>query len=318
MSLPTLVMMIGLPGSGKSHLAKSYKAMGYNVHSSDEIREELSGDVNRQDINTDVFNLLHKRIKEDLSNGISCVYDATNMSYKRRMGFLDQIKGIRCWKKAMFVATPYEVCLERNDDRERKVPEFVIERMYRKFDPPYYYEGWNEIEVYYGDTAFKSAYKTPGTFIEHTMDYDQQNKYHSETLGAHCLQCMEYVVDHYDEDYVSQSFLTTLYSAACLHDCGKPFCQTFKDAKGKDCDSAHYYDHEHIGGYNIFFYDMPMVDKLYASVLVRWHMQMHFIDKQPHTQEKYKNLFGYALWRDLTYLHKGDLKAHSSTMQYEC
>ena len=62
--MPKLFYIVGLPASGKStkaeELSKKYNA---NIHSSDVIREELSGDINNQNINTLVFEILHKRIK---------------------------------------------------------------------------------------------------------------------------------------------------------------------------------------------------------------------------------------------------------------
>lgn len=310
MSIPIFVMLIGLPGSGKSRLAEDYRALGYSVHSSDDIREELSGDVNNQKINTLVFDTLHSRIKEDLKNQKNCVYDATNISYKRRKAFLNEIKKYFCYKRAVLVATPYEVCLEQNELRERKVPEEVIERMYKNFDPPHYYEGWNEILIHYNYPEYRTLYKTPAQFIFDTIDYNQDNRYHTETLGEHCRLTTSYVIEHCPED--SRTSPICLAEAASLHDNGKPFCKTFKDARGKPCDSAHYYSHEHVGAYNAFFYDVSATDRLYISVLIRWHMQMHFIDKQPHTQEKYKQLLGNTLWNDLSLLHKGDLEAHNN------
>lgn len=312
MNHPTLVMLIGLPGSGKSTFAEQYRALDYHIHSSDAIREELSGDVNNQKINELVFTTLHKRIKEDLSQGISCVYDATNLSYKRRMGFLNDLGNLRfkCWKRAVFIATPYEVCLEQNEGRDRTVPEHVLERMYRNFDPPYYYEGWNEVLIHYNKPEYRELYKTPEQFIYDTCDFDQQNKYHSETLGDHCMLAGTYVAEKYPVDKSLDR--TTLIQAAQLHDNGKPFCKVFVDAKGKPSEGAHYYDHEHVGAYNSFFYDTPLADKAYLAVLIRWHMQMHFIDKQPHTMPKYEQLFGKKMWRDMSYLHKADKEAHSS------
>ena len=38
-----LVMLVGIPGSGKSTVAKKYITQGYQIHSSDEIRQELYG-----------------------------------------------------------------------------------------------------------------------------------------------------------------------------------------------------------------------------------------------------------------------------------
>ena len=84
------IMLVGLPASGKSAYAKGLKK-GYHIHSSDEIRKELTGDEKTQVVNEKVFQVLHKRIKSDLEQGISCIYDATNMSMKRRISFLKEI-----------------------------------------------------------------------------------------------------------------------------------------------------------------------------------------------------------------------------------
>ena len=92
---PEFLMLVGLPGSGKSTYIKKYFNQNLRVHSSDAIRAELSGDENNQNINAKVFEVLHNRVKEDLRNGISCVYDATNISYKRRKAFLDELKSRR-------------------------------------------------------------------------------------------------------------------------------------------------------------------------------------------------------------------------------
>lgn len=64
---PYFVMMVGLPGSGKSTYAKELAdEMRAVICSSDAIREELRGDENSQDKNEEVFKILHSRIKECL------------------------------------------------------------------------------------------------------------------------------------------------------------------------------------------------------------------------------------------------------------
>lgn len=311
MEKPNLVMLVGLPASGKSTLAKEYKSKGYIIHSSGAIREELGGDVNNQDINTQVFTLLHNRIKDYLKEGYSCVYDATNISYKRRKAFLEQIKNVDCNKICVFVATPYEVCLEQNQAQGRKVPDSVIKRMYCTIDVPYWYEGWDQIDIYYPQDSYKAGYKHWTQFLLDTEKVEQDNKYHNETLGNHCRSCANYVIKNYN---LGHSFnLTSLTTAAALHDCGKPFCKTFVNTKGETTENAHYYYHEHVGSYNSLFYEVDYVDnesKLYVAALIRWHMQMHFIDKEPHLEKKYRNLLGDKFYKDLTLLHNGDKEAH--------
>ena len=89
------IMMVGLPGSGKSLRAKNL-AVKENaiIHSSDNLRQELFGDKNTQDNNEELFKELHRRIKHDLKGEQNVIYDATNISYKsvRRFGRIKEDK----------------------------------------------------------------------------------------------------------------------------------------------------------------------------------------------------------------------------------
>lgn len=88
--MPMFYMMVGLPGSGKSFTAESIP--NAVVHSSDAIRAEVLGDENDQTQQDLVFQTLHKRVLQDLVDGKDVVYDATNINYKRRIGFLDRVR----------------------------------------------------------------------------------------------------------------------------------------------------------------------------------------------------------------------------------
>ena len=300
--MTTFIMMVGLVGSGKSteaqKLAEKYDA---NIHSSDAIREELSGDINNQDINDLVFRTLHKRIKEDLHSGKNCIYDATNISYKRRMAFLRELTSIPCEKICVLMATPYEECLKNNANRDRVVPEYVIEKMYRNFDVPWVYEGWNDIIVMYNNTN----YRLPNNFYLTNKHFNQHNTHHTLTLGEHCEAVCAKL------NNVSKE----LKLAGMLHDCGKPFCKTFKNTKGEITEQAHYYNHEHTGSYDSLFYREDFshkIDPLYIAVLIRWHMQPYFWEKDNNEkqQNKYRKLWGEELYSDIMKLHESDKNAH--------
>ena len=131
MSVPELVMLVGLPGSGKSYYADSVYDT-YNIHSSDRIREELFG-FRDQDHNNEVFAELHKRVKQDLKDGKNVVYDATNINKKKRIAFLQELKDIPCKKVCAVMAVPYELCQTRNINREHPVHDKVIRRCLRIF-----------------------------------------------------------------------------------------------------------------------------------------------------------------------------------------
>ena len=106
------VMMVGLPGSGRSYFANNMK--GFKVFSSDALRKELWGSEDAQGDNSLIFNTLHKRIKESLQAGESCVLDATNLNSKKRKSFLSTLNGINCKKRCEVVATSFNKCLEMN------------------------------------------------------------------------------------------------------------------------------------------------------------------------------------------------------------
>lgn len=299
--MTTFIMMIGLVGSGKSTMAQELaEKCGANIHSSDAIREELSGDINNQDINDLVFKTLHNRIKEDLRNNKNCIYDATNINYKRRMAFIQELKNIPCEKICVLMATPYETCIERNAKRDRCVPEDVIKRMYMNFDPPHVYEGWNDMIVVYDDTN----YRLPNNFYLRNKHFNQDNTHHTLTLGEHCAAvCAEL-----------NNASAELKLAGMLHDCGKPFCKTFKNMKGEITEQAHYYNHEHTGSYDSLFYrEHPSkADTLYIAVLIRWHMQPYFWERDNNEKlhKKYRRLWGEELYNDIMKLHEADKNAH--------
>lgn len=314
---PDFLMLVGLPGSGKSTYIKRYFNQNLSVHSSDAIREELSGNVNNQDINKQVFDLLHKRVKEDLKNGISCVYDATNISWKRRKAFLESLNGINCWKVCHLIATPYEVCLERNQQRERVVPDDVIRRMYLNFDIPWYNEGWDDIKIVYTQSNFDSYYGDYINFLTDYEDFEQNSKWHSESLGNHCMKTVQYVQSRAADLNLLNERETNI--AAILHDCGKPFVKAFKDSRGNDSEFAHYYNHENVGAYNSIFYRKAAgVDSLLIAALVRYHMILHFFkDWQQKTIDKYEKEFTMhrylqelQFYTALKILHEGDKRAH--------
>ena len=115
--MPKFVMLVGLPGSGKSTIAPlvavKEKAV---VYSSDKLRQELFGDENHQDDNGILFDELYKRARQTLKEGRSVVIDSTNISSKRRMGVMKQFG--RYVRDVYYFATPYEVCLKHNQARD--------------------------------------------------------------------------------------------------------------------------------------------------------------------------------------------------------
>lgn len=307
--MPTFYMMCGLPGSGKSRLAETLNGNGNCVvHASDAIRAEILGDESDQTQQQMVFNVLHRRVKDDLRAGKSVIYDATNISYKRRMAFLNELDNmhLNLYKFCCFVATPYEKCLERNANRGRVVPENVIRRMYSKFDVPAKFEGWDDLIV------FNAPDYNPGAIdqkLKELSEIEQDNPYHSLTIGQHCIAAWAALSDRYPDES------NVLKRATLLHDFGKEKTKVFTDSKGEPSATAHFYGHEYIGSYDSFCYtgDMGICDRLMVAELIRWHMAPFTVshsEKPAKTEEKYKRLLGDDVWRQIQILHDCDVSAH--------
>jgi hypothetical protein len=218
------------------------------------------------------------------------------------MAFLQELKNIPCEKICMVMATPYEQCLKNDATRDRHVPEYVIERMYRQFDIPWYYEGWDAIWLeYFYDS--RNSFGLAQEWINSVKIYNQDNSHHALTLGEHCLKAVQHLDQHNRSDEVRY--------ATMIHDCGKPFCKTFVNGKGEITEQAHYYAHEHVGSYDSLFYDM-LCSNLYVAVLIRWHMQSYYWEKDNNEKlhNKYQRLWGKQLYQDIMTLHEADKNAH--------
>ena len=296
MSRPRLWMMVGIPGSGKSAMAERIKLEHPHtaIVSSDEIRQRLYGDVNDQDHNAEVFAEMHKTVTESLKVGLNVIYDATNINSKRRTSFLNSISDISCYKEAIIMAIPFEICLRRNWSRERKIPDKVIIRMYKSWQTPARWEGWDDIEtVCYKDREFRSELMKHHIEAFQYFNYDQNNPWNSKTLGKHILDAGEYIFKHSPDNY-------DLITAALHHDIGKAFCKTTDDNG-----ISHYYGHENVGAYDMLAFG----EKLNVCLLINYHMRplsWEGSDNPQFVRDKYKKLWGEVFFNDIMLLHEAD------------
>jgi predicted kinase len=300
-----MVMLCGLPGSGKSTYCDKYKYnKDYIILSSDEVRKEL-GDINDQSKNEEVFNILHRRIKDNLRDGKSVCYDATNLSRKRRVAFLRELKNISCEKICVLVATPYEMCVVQNFKRDRRVPVEVIWNMYKSFNVPCEQEGWDEIIVHYPNEEWKEYYGNIADHVNELCDFDQENHHHALTLGVHMKKAGNYLFDVLRKE-------SDVVHAAFTHDIGKVDTKEFKNGKGEPTEEAHYYNHHCLGAYKSLFFEYPSrVNKMYVSLLIELHMKPYLEWKQSgKSKEKDKVLFGDKVFDDVMMLHQADVWAH--------
>ena len=325
--------MIGLAGSGKSTVAKDLaEGRDDTIHiSSDAIRHELTGDVNRQDVNTEVFVTMANRTKEALKDGKNVIYDATNISRKKRIGLLQQLPK-KTEKVALYVATPYEEVLIRNNSRDRVVPEDAINRMYKNMQIPIYSEGWDKIVYEYTDEIietdlpkqFTDAIRAGvllgregyqlmsflATYFEDffkVYDLPHDSKWHSLSVSRHIYQVYKYVLDNYEDNDDKEMMLWT----ALLHDIGKPFCKTFISRKGEEMTHAQFIGHENVGSQIAinFLKQMNFGDEFIekVSLLVQFHM---YLLNDTANKKKLLDRVGQDMYDKLVFLRDADTQAH--------
>lgn len=294
-----LEMFIGIPGCGKSTHARKMmeKDSSIVIVSSDAIRKELYGSEEDQSHNQEVFNEVFKRTRAALANDLHVIVDATNLSRKRRIAFLKQFNN--CEKRATVFAVPFEVCCERNSSRERIVPQYAMDRMYRSFQPPHYAEGFDDIQIV-GSKDIDTMYifKCEQENIKTSHD----NSHHTFSCGIHCFEAELYIKNKYPNE-------VDLQMAARFHDVCKYKCKVFHNAKGEPTEEAHYYNHENVSAYDfiVHYFLMPPQRVIHIANLIANHMVFYAGEQ---ATEKRRKLYGEKFWSDLEKIHEADLAAH--------
>lgn len=149
-----IIMLIGIPGSGKTtysnELSKKYNA---KVVSSDKVRQTFAGIDEK-----DVFPTVYRLCIDELKEGRNVILDATHITPKVRKRSFDALDeyGIAYEKVAVFVDTPVEVCARRVEIRNQNpnelfLPVDVVYSYGKNIILPTEEEGFNEIFIVKGE-----------------------------------------------------------------------------------------------------------------------------------------------------------------------
>ncbi len=288
---PRLILLVGIPGSGKSTYAQNKTKYDSNIVwlSSDAIRERLYGDASCQDNPGKVFEIMQKETVQALEKGFDVIYDATNITRKARAGILNIVpKYVQ--KYCVVIWAPINICIERDKARERTVSKEVIDKMLKRFEAPFYDEGFDTIMVHVSDVHYnKKAYYEDAIAA---MMIPHDNPHHTADIIEHCHSCGNGLLD----DAVPE----IVVKAGYLHDIGKPYTKTFVNTKGETTNTAHYYGHQGVGAWISygFFGNNPTL-----AWLISTHMA-------PFINQKYYNSLPpcYKKWIEL--LNTSDTAAH--------
>ena len=290
-----LIILIGLPGSGKSTYANSLCKEDNKIVwlSSDSIRKELYGDESIQGDPNKVFQVLHNRVKLYLTCDITVIYDATNVNRKSRKQVISIAKSLLATVEAHIVWCPYEECIRRDALRGRTVGEEVINKFIKRWETPYYDEGIDYIHITNTYDAFDREEFTNRMLSEMNIPHD--NPHHSLGVLEHCNEAHRLAVDRTDNQVV--------ITAAKWHDIGKPLTKFYTDDTKTH---AHYYSHHNVGGYLIFGVLDIKSDPKFA-LKVSWVITNHM---EPFFGSTYYKKMPTLMKDKIDILHSCDLDAH--------
>lgn len=151
---PTIFMMVGAPGSGKSTWWEDAvrsgridqtKAVRINM---DTIRKELTGNAEDQSKNGMVARIADQNLVNALSHRIPViVWDNTSARPKYRKNVIKEAQVADYDVVCVYFDLDLETVQLRNELRERVVPKDVVERIYNSIqqNPPTEDEGFSQI-----------------------------------------------------------------------------------------------------------------------------------------------------------------------------
>jgi len=155
--MPEYIMLIGLPGSGKSTWIKKHISENpdkdFKVVSSDDIIEEWGAEEGLEygqafeKFAKPAMKEMNSRFTSYVQAAENIIHDQTNMSVKSRKGKLAKAKDYR--KIAVVFSLDQDEWQRRYDKRHNEtgktISGFVINNMRKSFQPPTSAEGFDEI-----------------------------------------------------------------------------------------------------------------------------------------------------------------------------
>jgi predicted kinase len=146
--MKTLIMLIGLPRSGKSTYTKNLveeSRGGVAVISADTIRKILYGQCFYADGEPLMWSIRDVFLKSLMESGTDIVIDETNINYKNRGKAIGLALKHGYEVDAVWIETPVKICEERAMDTAQSELIPVINRMATQFQRPMPAEGFRSI-----------------------------------------------------------------------------------------------------------------------------------------------------------------------------
>jgi predicted kinase len=135
MTKPKLLVLKGLPASGKSTYAKKLVEDGWVRTNKDTIRAEQFPNYKHKRDEKKVVKERNRQVIEGLEQGKNVVVDDTNLNpvHIKDLASIARQKNVIFEVDDSFMRVPLAECIERDKHREESVGENVIRGMYREF-----------------------------------------------------------------------------------------------------------------------------------------------------------------------------------------
>lgn len=167
-----IIMLKGLPASGKSTYARELVDKGYVRVNKDDLRSMMDNGKWSRGNEKRVLRLRDQVIRDAVNSGSNVVVDDTNFEDRHR----DHISALaeECGAdfEVLFIDTPLEECISRNEGRAHKVPVSVINDMYKKYIAPL-----REKHVEYNDKLDEAIIVDVDGTLSHIDSSNPRNPY---------------------------------------------------------------------------------------------------------------------------------------------
>ncbi|MBP3707124.1 MAG: ATP-binding protein [Clostridia bacterium] len=148
-----LILLVGLPASGKSVYAKEYLRTHDNtvVVSTDRIHSDIKELGIQIKSAEDIFREIKHRVRKSLLFGKNVIVNATNLKIEYRESFIKMARKVNkdISIEAHVIVADFDDCVERDAKREKSLGIDFLKKQMGTFQIPVMEEGYSAIEYYY-------------------------------------------------------------------------------------------------------------------------------------------------------------------------